>query len=75
MRKSLPAFFAALALPARAFAEQGDLPARYSAQRILWAVRCAGPMPRLLTVSLLAIAVLIVVCVVCYRKAGGGDAS
>ena len=75
MRKLPPALFAALALSARALAEQADPPAFYSPQRVLWAIRCAGPMPRLLAVSLLAIAALTVVCAILYRKAGGSDAS
>lgn len=73
MRKLLPAFFVALLVSARALAVQPDPPALYSAQRILWAAKCAGPMPPLLIASLAAICVLVVISVIYYRKAGGSD--
>lgn len=73
MRKLPPALLAALSVSARALAEQSAPPPLFSAERIRWAVRCAGEMPPVLSVSLAVIGVLIVACVVRYRKAGDRD--
>ena len=70
MRKLLFACFAALLAAFPALAEQGEAPAFGSIERIFWARDFIGPMPDLLTASLAAIAVLSVVSILWYRKAG-----
>ena len=73
MRRLLGALIPALAVSARALAEQSAPPPLFSLARIGWAVRCAGAMPPLLAVSLAVICLAVVACVVCYRKAGERD--
>lgn len=41
-----------------------------SIERVPWLVECAGPMPRLLAGSLVAIGALLLICILCCAKAG-----
>ena len=73
MRKRLSLLLAAYLVSAAASAEEA-MPAMKFPDRVLWAMQCAGPMPRLLAASLIAICVLAVAAAIYYRKAGGRDA-
>ena len=72
MRKRLFLLFTALMVPAAALAEE-SIPPLKSPERILWAIRCAGPMPVFLIASLAAICALTIAAIAYYRKAGGSD--
>ena len=64
--------FAAFIMPVTAFAAE-EVPPMKSPKRILWAMKCAGPMPALLVVSLAVICALIIISVIYYRKGGKND--
>ena len=72
MRMLLFAFLGAFIMPTTAYAAE-DIPPLRSAQRISWAVECAGPMPGLLILSLAVICALIVISVIVYRKGENKD--
>ena len=50
-----------------------SIPPLKSAKRIPWAIKCAGPMPKLLVISLVIICVLIIISVILYKMGGGHD--
>ena len=49
------------------------IPPLKSAKRIPWAIKCAGPMPKLLAISLVVICALIIVSIILYKTGGGHD--
>ena len=69
MRKRLFLLCTALMVPAAALAEQA-IPPLKSPERILWAMKCAGPMPALLVASLAAICALTIAAVLYYKEGG-----
>lgn len=60
-----------LFIPVTSYA--AEAPPLKSPERILWAAKCAGPMPKLLSVSLAVIFALIIISVIYYRKGDKKD--
>ena len=67
---------AAFLLNAGAAHASEAIPPLRSANRISWAMKCAGPMPKLLAASLAIICALAIISILYYKKEikrGGGN--
>ena len=71
--KKILTLIISIMLPAVSASAAEPQPALHSVSRIPWAIDCAGAMPKLMIISLCAIAVLVIASVIYYRKGGGGD--